>query len=63
MVLTVVSIHKGKTERKVADVLNHIITALIFFSTFCDIIKMNFGLDPAIPGSTKEVQFVNIKNN
>lgn len=58
MVLTVVSIHKGKTERKVADVLNHIITALIFLSAFCDIIKMNFGLDPAIPGSTKEVQFI-----
>lgn len=48
MIQSVVSIHKGKVERKVADVLSHIINGLIFLSAFCDIIKMNFGLDPAI---------------
>ncbi|XP_065354677.1 ninjurin-1-like isoform X3 [Calliphora vicina] len=48
MIQSVLSIHKGKEERKVADVLNHIINGLIFLSVFCDVIKMNFGLDPAI---------------
>lgn len=56
MIQSVVSIHKGKTERKVADVLNHIITGLIFLSVFCGVLKMNFGLDPAIPDLQKDVE-------
>ncbi|XP_005188340.1 ninjurin-1 isoform X1 [Musca domestica] len=55
MVVSVVGIHKGKTERAIADALNHVINGLIFLSLFCDIIKMNFGLDPAIPDTQKNI--------
>lgn len=55
MVVSVVGIHKGKTERAIADALNHVINGLIFLSLFCDIIKMNFGLDPAIPDIQKNI--------
>ncbi|KAM7359738.1 ninjurin C isoform 3-T3 [Cochliomyia hominivorax] len=56
MIQSVVSIHKGKMERKIADVLNHIINGLIFLSVFCDVIKMNFGLDPAIPDFHQNIE-------
>lgn len=62
MILSVTSIHKGKTERAVADALNHVINGLIFLSVFCDIIKMNFGLDAAIPDLQRDVK-VTEKNN
>ncbi|XP_073847811.1 ninjurin C isoform X1 [Musca autumnalis] len=55
MVVSVTNIHKGKTERAIADALNHVINGLIFLSLFCDIIKMNFGLDPAIPDNGKNL--------
>ncbi|XP_013107118.2 ninjurin-1 isoform X1 [Stomoxys calcitrans] len=62
MVLSVISIHKGKMERTVADALNHVINGLIFLSVFCDIIKMNFGLDPAVPALQKDVEVLQRNN-
>ncbi|XP_037814970.1 ninjurin-1 isoform X3 [Lucilia sericata] len=58
MVQSLVSIHKGKTERKVADVLNHVINGFIFLSVFVDVIKMNFGLDPAVADVDKDVEIL-----
>lgn len=52
------SIHKGKTERKIADVLNHVINGFIFLSAFSDIIKMNFGLDPAVAYVEKDIDIL-----
>ncbi|XP_075147060.1 ninjurin C isoform X1 [Haematobia irritans] len=63
LVLSTFSIHKGKNERAVADVLNHVINGFIFLSVFCDIIKMNFGLDPAIPDLRNDVDIIDLKKN
>ncbi|XP_050338018.1 ninjurin-2 isoform X3 [Bactrocera neohumeralis] len=49
VVLSVIGIHKNKYQRSLAETLNHTVNGVIFVSVFCDIIKMSFGLDPAIP--------------
>lgn len=48
VVLSVIGIHKSKYQRSVAETLNYLVNGIIFVSVFCDIIKMSFGLDPAI---------------
>ncbi|XP_053964083.1 ninjurin-1 isoform X3 [Anastrepha ludens] len=48
IILSVIGIHKSKFQRSLADTLNHIVDGIIFLSVFCDVVKMNFGLDPAI---------------
>ncbi|KAI9580098.1 hypothetical protein GQX74_000886 [Glossina fuscipes] len=48
MITSFMGIHRNKTERSTAEGLNHIVNGLIFLSVFCDIVKMNFGLDPAV---------------
>ncbi|XP_020715354.1 ninjurin-2 isoform X3 [Ceratitis capitata] len=52
VILAVIGIHKSKFQRSIAEKLNHIVNGIIFISVFCDIIKMNFGLDPSIVVST-----------
>lgn len=42
MIQSMIRIHKSDKERHVADVLNHIISAVVLLSVFCDIIKINF---------------------
>ncbi|XP_018797533.1 PREDICTED: ninjurin-1 isoform X2 [Bactrocera latifrons] len=49
VVLSVIGIHKYKYQRALVETLNHILNGVIFVSVFCDIIKMSFGLDTAIP--------------
>lgn len=46
--LGLVNMHKGSEHRLLADRLNHISTGLIFLAMFCDVIKMNFSLTPAV---------------
>ncbi|XP_054082047.1 ninjurin-1 isoform X3 [Zeugodacus cucurbitae] len=53
VILSLIGIHKSKYQRSVAETLNHVVNGIIFVSVFCDIIKMNFGLDPAIPTIVK----------
>ncbi|CAD7093041.1 unnamed protein product [Hermetia illucens] len=48
MFLGLVNMHKGPEHRVLADRLNHISTGLIFLAMFCDVIKMNFSLTPAV---------------
>lgn len=39
--------------------LNDFEDAFIFLSVFCDIFKMTFGLDPAVPCNNDDVKVVN----
>ncbi|XP_055695512.1 ninjurin-1 isoform X2 [Lutzomyia longipalpis] len=39
----------GESHQKTAAVLNHIAMGFVLGAMFCDVVKMNFGLDPAIP--------------
>ncbi|XP_055849130.1 ninjurin-1 isoform X2 [Episyrphus balteatus] len=48
LIQSLVSIHKTPFQRKAADILNHLIIAVVFLTVFCDVLKMNFGLDPAV---------------
>uniref|UniRef100_A0AAG5CTH8 Ninjurin-2 n=1 Tax=Anopheles atroparvus TaxID=41427 RepID=A0AAG5CTH8_ANOAO len=49
VILTLVNLHGGEVQRKVANILNHFSLGFVVVALFCDVIKMNFGLDPAIP--------------
>ncbi|EAT45325.1 AAEL003398-PA, partial [Aedes aegypti] len=49
VILTLVNFHKGEVQQRVANILNHFSLAFVVTALFCDIIKMNFGLDPAVP--------------
>lgn len=49
LILTRLSLSEDCRQRKVANVLTHISIGFIFVALFCDVIKMNFGLDPAVP--------------
>ncbi|XP_064548339.1 ninjurin-A isoform X3 [Drosophila montana] len=55
VVQSLVSIAKSQ-NRSILYTVNHFVDAFIFLSVFCDIIKMNFGLDPAIPFQVDEVE-------
>ncbi|XP_065081787.1 ninjurin-2 isoform X4 [Ochlerotatus camptorhynchus] len=49
VILTLVNFHKGELQQRVANILNHFSLAFVVVALFCDVIKMNFGLDPAVP--------------
>jgi hypothetical protein len=49
VILSLLNLHLGEWQRNLANVLNHISLGLVVVALFCDIIKMNFGLDPAVP--------------
>ncbi|XP_026840325.1 ninjurin-1 isoform X3 [Drosophila persimilis] len=53
VIQSLISIHNSK-DRSIGFTLNHFVDAFIFFSVFCDVMKMNFGLDPAIPLQNKD---------
>lgn len=44
--------HEEKKQESIANILNHVALALVTGALFCDVIKMNFGLDPAIAINT-----------
>lgn len=48
LVLSQLSLSENLQHRKFATVLTHVSIGLIFVALFCDVVKMNFGLDPAI---------------
>ncbi|XP_055642870.1 ninjurin-1 isoform X3 [Toxorhynchites rutilus septentrionalis] len=49
VILTMVNFQKGEVQQRVANIMNHFSLGFVVVALFCDIIKMNFGLDPAIP--------------
>ncbi|XP_020811476.1 ninjurin-1 isoform X3 [Drosophila serrata] len=53
VIQSLISMHNPK-DRRFGFTINHFVDAFIFLSVFCDIMKMNFGLDPAIPHSTDD---------
>lgn len=55
MVQSLVSIAESR-DRSLLYTINHFVDAFIFLSVFCDIMKMNFGLDPAIPYKNDDVE-------
>ncbi|XP_034127857.1 ninjurin-1 isoform X3 [Drosophila guanche] len=48
IIQSLISIHNPK-DRSIGFTINYFVDAFIFLSVFCDVMKMNFGLDPAIP--------------
>lgn len=49
IILTRISLYNSARHRSIANALTHISLGLVFVALFCDVIKMNFGLDPAVP--------------
>ncbi|XP_055311206.1 ninjurin-2 isoform X3 [Sitodiplosis mosellana] len=48
VILSTVDITKSNKQRELANRLSHLSLGFVLVSTFCNVIKMNFGLDPAI---------------
>lgn len=47
-------LHESARQRTIANALTHISMGLVFVALFCDVVKMNFGLEPAVPYSDKK---------
>lgn len=47
--MTQLNLHESNRHRKLANTLTHVSLSMVFVALFCDVIKMNFGLDPALP--------------
>ncbi|KFB36199.1 AGAP002124-PA-like protein [Anopheles sinensis] len=62
VILTLVNLHGGEVQRKVANILNHFSLGFVVVALFCDIIKMNFGLDPAIPYIVQGISCILLAN-
>ncbi|KMZ03934.1 ninjurin-2 isoform X6 [Drosophila sechellia] len=54
VIQSLINMHNTK-DRNRGFAINHFIDAFIFLSVFCDIMKMNFGLDPAVPHTDVEL--------
>lgn len=48
LILGRLSLSESLRQRKYANALTHVSIGLIFIALFCDVVKMNFGLDPAV---------------
>ncbi|XP_037032741.1 ninjurin-2 isoform X2 [Bradysia coprophila] len=42
-------LYESARQRSIANALTHVSMGLVFVALFCDVVKMNFGLEPAIP--------------
>lgn len=47
-------LYESARQRTIANALTHISMGLVFVALFCDVVKMNFGLEPAIPYTDKK---------
>lgn len=47
VILSTININNSDKHRALANRLVHLSLGFVFVSTFCNVIKMNFGLDPA----------------
>lgn len=48
VVMSILKMHQDHTQSFIANVLNHVALAFVTGTLFCDVIRMNFGLDPAV---------------
>lgn len=46
--MAMLRIHEDQKQNAVASILNQVALAFVTGTLFCDVIRMNFGLDPAI---------------
>lgn len=46
--MSVLKLHKTRKSDTVANILNHVALGFVTGALFCDVVKMNFGLDPAV---------------
>lgn len=46
--MSVLKLHKNEKSDTIVNILNHVALGFVTGALFCDVVKMNFGLDPAI---------------
>lgn len=59
--MSVLRIHQNKKTNTVANILNHVALGFVTGALFCDVVKMNFGLDPAIAINPTQTQSLTTK--
>jgi hypothetical protein len=47
--LSFIDLERSELHRRVANILNGFALGFVVATLFCNVIKMNFGLDPALP--------------
>lgn len=50
-------IDQDPKQNLIAEILNHIALGFVTGALFCDVIKMNFGLDPAVAVNYTDAPF------
>lgn len=58
VILGLINFNASRFQQILAEVLNHIALGFVTISLFCDVIKMNFGLDPAL--GVLELRYLNL---
>lgn len=53
LIVSILDLNHSNKHRRMATTFTHLSIGFVFVAVFCDIIKMNFGLDPAIPVDQK----------
>lgn len=48
VVVTAMRQYEGETLNQISWILNHLSIAFVTGALFCDVVKMSFGLDPAV---------------
>ncbi|KAK4885668.1 hypothetical protein RN001_001939 [Aquatica leii] len=48
IIMGILKMHEDPKQKLVADILNHVALGFVTGTLFCDVIKMSFGLDPAV---------------
>ncbi|KAF5299922.1 hypothetical protein FQR65_LT09317 [Abscondita terminalis] len=48
IIMGILKMHEDPKQIMIAEILNHVALGFVTGTLFCDVIKMNFGLDPAV---------------
>ncbi|XP_031329348.1 ninjurin-2 isoform X2 [Photinus pyralis] len=56
LVMATMTIQQSTKQNTVAEILNHVALGFVTGALFCDIIKMNFGLDPAVAVNITKIE-------
>lgn len=44
----ILRIHEDVKQNKIVEITNHVALGFVTGALYCDVVKMNFGLDPAV---------------
>lgn len=55
--MAVLKLHEDEKQNEIAWILNQTALGFVTGAMFCDVVKMSFGLDPALAVNQTEIEF------